>query len=220
MTTTTKRRAGAPSKLGATVQHDADGNPVTAADAMIERLARGAYREEAARSIGVSNKTLYNWLFQGARARQRHLAGSRLTAEQRHYVEFLHAVEQAEAEAMLHDWSLLSLLADGGMPQVTTVERIKVALDDNGVEQVVERSSETRTSHTLPDASVLMWRLERRYPKHFGRRPDEELHQRQDTDAVVDDTRQRASSLSGEVKAYLAGIADAGVERGSPESSG
>lgn len=205
------RRPGRPSKLDAVVA-ERDGQPVTASDAILDRLRVGAYREEAARSVGVSKVTLYNWLLNGARHRQRLLAGDRLTAEQRRYVAFLNAVEEAEAQAMLTDWSRLAQLGAGGIPQVTTTVTEKVVREPDAqgriVERVVERNTSTKTSHTLPDAQVLMWRLERRWPRYFGRRPDEELVDRQEVDAAVDDTRQRAASLTGELRAYLAGIED------------
>lgn len=218
-----KKRVGRPSKLTQPVA-TRDGQTITASEALIERLRVGAYREEAARSIGISKVTLYNWLFVGARARQKQLTNAKLTVEERRHVEFLNAVEEAEAQAMLTDWTRLARLGEGGIPQITTVIREKTAREVNAegavIERVVERTSETRTTHTLPDATVLMWRLERRWPRYFGRRPDDELQQRQDADAAVDDTQQRAAALSGELRAYLQGMSDAAErsENGSAQS--
>lgn len=213
------RRPGRPSKLTAVVTQR-DGRNITAGEAIIERLRLGAYREESARSVGISKVTLYNWLYAGARARQLALSGTKTTAEQRRYAEFLNAVEEAEAQAMLTDWSRLATLAAGGLAQVTTTIVEKVETKPDGSQHVVERSTRTQTSHTLPDANVLMWRLERRWPRYYGRRPDEELIDRQDADAQVSDTKQRAASLSGELRAYLAGVADSAVhENGSNGST-
>jgi hypothetical protein len=206
---TSTRRRGRPSKLHTVVAvRTEEGKPdvlVRAGEALIERLRAGAYREEAARSVGIAKQTFYNWLYQGAHARHGALRGERLTHEQRDYAEFLDAVEEAEATALLTDWTRLGTLAAGGLPQVTVTEKV----DPEG--RLIERT--VRTSHTLPSENALMWRLERRWPKLFGRRTAVELTGTEGgpIEFDVDDVRARARALADEIRAYQQGIADGSI---------
>lgn len=205
MTKPTGRPRGRPSKLDLPIARRG-GGVVTVSDALIDRLAAGALREEAARSIGLAKQTLYNWLHRGALARQAIAAGRQLTPDERRYAQFVDAVEEAEANALLGDWATLGQLAAGGMPQVTTtVKVVREITDDNVVvEREVERT--TRTSHTLPDANVLIWRLEHRWPHLFGRNAELPTG---DMGENVDDLQTRARALVDEVVAYKAGLDDA-----------
>jgi hypothetical protein len=193
-----------PSTLTAKLTHK-DGTTQTVAEAIVERLRAGAYREEAARSVGVRRQSLYNWLYQGALARR--LRGDRLTrlitANQARCEEFLDAVERAEAQAMLTDWTRLAQLGAGGVAQVVITEKV------NADGHLIERT--TRTTHTLPDKDVLMWRLERRWPQKFAKRLELTGAEDRDVEADVADTRTRARMLSAEIKAYQQGIVDGSV---------
>jgi hypothetical protein len=173
---------------------------------IVDRLAAGAYREEAARSTGVGKQTLYNWLYAGAQARARLANGERLNAEQRRYAAFLDSVERAEASAIVGDWLTLGRLAAGGL----SITKRSTKRDGNG--NVVEETVTTET--TLPDARVLMWRLERRRPDLFGRRsstgdlddmPD-------DVENEERDVRSRAQQLVAEIDAFRTGLSEQPIE--------
>jgi transposase len=67
-----------------------------------DALRRGAYVETAAAMAGVSKVTLYGWLKLGARE------------EEGPHVEFLNAVEKAQAEAEMRDLDRVDAAAEGG----------------------------------------------------------------------------------------------------------
>jgi hypothetical protein len=208
------RRPGRPSKLTSVVHvrqlDDGSSQQVTAADMIVDRLSAGAYREEAARSTGVGKQTLYNWLYAGAQARARLAKGERLTAQERRHAEFLDAVERAEASAIVGDWLTLGRLAAGGL----TVTKRSTKRDGNG--NVVEETVTTET--TLPDARVLMWRLERRRPDLFGRRSSTgDLDDMPDEGEQVEDVRSRAQQLVAEIDAYRAGLSEHPIEASATE---
>lgn len=187
-----------------------DGKRVTAGETVISRIASGAYREEAALSANIAKATLYGWLYAGAKARAALVRGERVSPGDRRYVEFLNAVEEAEAQALLSDWTRLGQLAVGGLPQVTVREKVEVVtVDGKQVERVVERV--TTSDRTLPNASVLMWRMERRWPAKFGRRPSvEEVPVEDPVEVEVEreDKRARIRKMADDLRAYQLGLAD------------
>lgn len=141
----------------------------TVADALVDLMRLGNYLETAAWVIGVNPSTVRLWIRDGRRAHARLEAGALrrdLSARQRHCSDFFVAVSAAMAEAEQRDVATLAALARGGLPVVKVTERWTV--NDEGQEVLVDRTS-VRTE-SLPDARVLTWRLERRFPDSWGRR--------------------------------------------------
>lgn len=139
---------------------------VTAGQRIIEAIRIGEYVETAAALAGVDKTTVYEWLKVGAGAtdavaRQGRTLKS-LTQHQRDCMEFSHAVAEAEALARTDDVATLAELGRGGRQMVTTTVK------RNPQGEVIEHT--TRTETAQPNAAVLMWRLERRWPAEWGRR--------------------------------------------------
>jgi hypothetical protein len=157
---------GRPPKLQTIVATLDDGTKVTARDRIIQVLRLGGYVETAAATCGIDKTTIYEWLKVGAAANDAHHRQgtplSKLTTHQRNCMEFSNAVAQAQALAEVDDLATLAELGAGGKHvQVQTTKRDK---DGNVLEAT------TRTEVTQPNAAVLMWRLERRFPEKYGRR--------------------------------------------------
>lgn len=62
---------------------------------VVEAVLEGNYRETAAQMIGVSKRTLYNWIARG----EEHVDSDRVPPSEALYVDFLHALKSAEAYA-------------------------------------------------------------------------------------------------------------------------
>ena len=206
---------GRPTNLGQVVDTH-DGRPVTACEALVERLRGGAHREEAARSVGISKASLYDWIKRGALARGRAARGETVERTERRFIQFLDAVEEAEAQAQLTDWSRLGTLAAGGVVQVTTREKVEMVTDADGktTERVIERV--TTSDATLPSVAALTWRMERRWPHRFGRRVEltgaggQPLIPKED----------RIDALAAALEGYQAGVDDGAARERDRERDG
>lgn len=169
-------RTGRPSKINDVIAErpvvDENGDPtgdiveITVADQIISDVRAGLYAERAARRAGIATSTFYDWEKRGREARRQIDAGqttlSQLRVNERRCLEFSEAVEQAEAEWEARANVDLERLSRGGVAIVETT--VKVGPDGNVLEE------RTKTSHTLPDAATIEWRLERRFPDRYGRR--------------------------------------------------
>lgn len=169
-------RTGRPSKINDVVAErpvlDENGDPtgdvveITVADQIVADVRAGLYAERAARRAGIHTSTFYEWEKVGRESRRRIEAGqttlSQLRVYERRCLDFSEAVAQAEAEWEARANVDLERLARGQIAVVETTEKV----DADG--RVLERR--TKTSHTLPDAAVLRWRLERRFPDRYGHR--------------------------------------------------
>lgn len=201
---------GRPTKLTNTITLP-DGRTQTTAEAIIERLRTGAYRAEAARSVGVTYSHMNQWCYEGAKAR---LAENHrpLTRNEKLFRDFLNGVEEAEAQAIFTDWTRLGRMAAGGAERVVITEKVERVEDPEHkgrfVERLVERT--TRTERTLPDVRALIWRLEHRWPQKFG--PQVQVHVDGEIDHTVLDTKDRARALAAEIKDYLSAIETGAVE--------
>jgi hypothetical protein len=133
---------------------------ITISERIVALLEQGNYLETAARSVGIHRDTLFGWLDVARNARDK--APSRRTKHENECVAFSDAVEAAQGQAEAKDLVLLEGIARGGLELRTEV----VKQDPQG--QVLAR--EVRTETTLPDAKVITWRLERRFPDRWGRR--------------------------------------------------
>jgi hypothetical protein len=168
-------RTGRPTKLTAlydTVELENGGRRErTIGEALCDLMRLGNYLETAAAVCGVNAGTVREWVRIGSRALDRLDGGARrrdLTAHERRCADFSAAVGAALSEAQSRDVGRLAVLARGGIPLVRTTERW--ATDGDGQEVLVERTRVTTES--LPDGATLRWRLERRFPDQWGRRPE------------------------------------------------
>lgn len=135
----------------------------TVQDIIVTAIRAGNYLETAAACAGIGKETFYEWLRKGARSK-----------EQTIYKDFSDAVcealAQSEAEAV-------SAIDAAGMPHPVTrcrtarkplFEDGRPVLDPDGnqlyIEEVIEEST---VEH---DWRALAWRLERRFPRRWGRR--------------------------------------------------
>lgn len=204
----------------------------TVADAIVDLIRLGNYMETAALYCGVGVSTAKLWLRDGGRALDRIAAGARrrdLSARQRHCADFLAAVRAAQSEAEQRDVARLAALARGGLPVVRTTETW--ATDDDGQERLVSR--QTVTTESLPDARVLTWRLERRFPDRWARRQETEDDLATDEDdefgedpveaalrALEDTERRQSEGMAALEQAGLEDVVDAEIVDERPPEDG
>lgn len=193
---------GRPSNIDTIIGRDDNGRDVTVADRIVQLLRTGAYFEQACAVAGVHKETAYGWLRIAGRLRIVHRGDlpAELGDHDRRCVEFSDAVLEAEATWEVVALGQLERLGRGGIDEEVTTEEH----DDAG--KLTKKV--TRKSVTLPDARVLMWRLERRFPSRYGRRDD-------DAPSGADRERshsERVDDLVDVFEAYLAGRADAEAE--------
>ena len=74
-------------------------------------MRAGNYMETAAAYAGISKNTLYRWLKEGRRELERREEGIPANPELNLFVEFVEAMEQAQAEAELHDVQIIQAAA-------------------------------------------------------------------------------------------------------------
>lgn len=158
---------GRPSRINQELKAG-DGKTVTVADRVLDYIRAGAHVAEAAAAVGISRETIYAWLRKGADVSLAlalaDSAGTPAPVFSDHDMacaEFADGHHEAIASWEMRQLLFLQQLAQGGIPQTTT--RTKVGA--KGVEETV-----TTTSHTLPDATVITWLLEKRHPDRYGRR--------------------------------------------------
>lgn len=127
-------------------------------------IKAGNYMEVAAAYAGISKDTFFRWMKRGAREKRRVLNDKRLKIRQSElpYVLFSEGVRKALADAEVRDVSMIAKAASGG--QVYTEE--KIVYDASG--RIVEK--QVVTKKTAPQWQAAAWRLERKYPKKWGRR--------------------------------------------------
>lgn len=83
-------------------------------ETIVENLKAGNYIETAAAHAGIEKKTLYNWMKRAAREQQRvdDNPRAKIRKEEAPFVEFLHAVEKAQAFAEVRDVRLIAKAAE------------------------------------------------------------------------------------------------------------
>lgn len=168
--------AGRPPELDKVVHVRPNGQEVTAAEQVLERVRLGLDFQGAADSAAISRSTLSRWRQLGARARLDAVNGKTLSANEQRYLQFSDDLERAEAEAELQR---LAVIDRATLPQTHTkvVEKTEPVLDANGQQarnpdgslqwRVVER---TTTTETRPGQwTAAAWWLERRHPGKYAR---------------------------------------------------
>ena len=96
------KRGGRPTKLTPDIQ-----------ESVCTAIRAGNYIEPSAIRAGIAKETLYNWLRRAGREldKSRKDKRYRIPAKERKYIEFLHAVKEAEAEAEARDVAIISKAA-------------------------------------------------------------------------------------------------------------
>lgn len=203
---------GRPSPIDAVVGHRQDGTNITVADQIVNARLAGAYIEHAAANAGITKETVYEWLRVAGRlrirAKGRPLAELDLTDHERRCLEFSDAVAEAEAQWLVNQQANLEALGRGGIPVVTVIEERGPDLADGSPGPLLKRK--TTTKHTLPDATVIMWRLERAFPEQFGRRIEVTTPPSELSDA------ERAAELITGISSYLEDVDAAATVRATP----
>lgn len=195
---------GRPLTLGMTHRVRDDGSRETVGDAIASAIRAGNYVETAAKRIGVSKVTVYAWMQRGARARRQAIRSeTTVPPTERIFVDFLNSIEEAEAFSEAQDVALMASLARGGIVERTTTIETS---DGREVKRTVKET------HTLPSERVLMWRLERRFPKRWGHAGS--LDGSGDGAPLVP-REDRAASLAAELRGFAAGVEAAEQVHGS-----
>lgn len=168
----TTARMGRPSDIDRIVRHREDGSPVTAAEQVIERMLLVNDLHVSAASAGVSNTALYKWRLDGARLRAIEAQGKRtLTDREQVFVDFVNALERAEAAWEVGKLSIIQGAAEGGYQHEKVTEKWEPGPPDedgNPTLRLVERSVVRWTAD--PQWTAAAWQLERRKPQKYGKR--------------------------------------------------
>lgn len=158
-----------------------DDREVTVLDRTLETLRVGGLVHDAAARCGIDTGTMNRWLREGARVAADVLAGRRASKDlddhERDAMRFHHAVAQAEADGKVTLLRLSQHLAQGGIPVTTTTTKVSQGrervLRDDGTEYLpalppIEEVT-TKVERTLPDSTMIRFRLERGWPDEWGR---------------------------------------------------
>ena len=103
---TKPRTRGRPTVLTADVQ-----------DRIVTAIRAGSYLDDAAAYAGISRAVVFRWLAQGKDAQQRHEAGETLTDFETILIDFVDAVENARAQAVIRNVGIIQSAAQDGQWQ-------------------------------------------------------------------------------------------------------
>jgi len=153
---TGKHPGGRPQKLTQQIQ-----------DTIVAAIRHGNYIETAAAMAGVHKDTFYNWLYKGANAKE----GDK---KNQPYKKFSDAVQEALAasEAL----AVAAINKVGEPHDVVKIRTVRKPLYENGRPVLDEQKRQVYIEETVTERTretdwrALAWRLERRFPRHWGRR--------------------------------------------------
>lgn len=196
---------GRPSALDRVIARNDNDEPITAEERILEDLQNGAYVETACANVGIHKDTYYGWRKIAAKVRATHdgrIPTRGLTAHERRCCTFSDAVAAAEASFERDALARLASAARGGNVKTKTVIKRGPPVAGTGEAGPVLETT-TTTERLPPDASVDEWRLERKYPRKYGRR----------VELVGDDERpifsieERTDQLADQLETFLEGAA-------------
>lgn len=138
-----KRKRGRPVLLNPEVQ-----------DTIVTAIRAGNYIETAAAAAGISKETLYDWLRQGAKAKE----GK--------FKDFSDSVQKAMADSEMREVSVLDHAMGGG---ATISKRVTETVTEKKGGDTITK---TVTEETIqpPQWQPAAWRLERKHPEKYGQR--------------------------------------------------
>lgn len=187
---------------------------VTVFERIVASIRAGNYFEQAAAEAGIGRETGYGWLRLGAttfaRLHRELITDAELTNHERRCLAFSDAVAKAEAAWEVNANNIMENLARGGFVQTTTTTKV----DAGGAVLEVTTKRET----LAPNAQVLEWRLQRRYPDRYGQRVDiagvpgrpVELTMEERARVMADEIRKHkeAAAMGAEAALQVRGIVD------------
>lgn len=163
-------------KLNDTVSYTADGDPITVGHLIVTYVLAGNFLDVAAHAAGVDPPIVRGWLRTGADIHQRRRRGEdgrRYSANQRRCERFALAITEALATAEARGVHLLDQLATGPVTRKTTRKWIETTDPDTGETiRTGEVAVTEQVIHHPPDARVLMWRQQIRWPANWKPRAD------------------------------------------------
>lgn len=199
--------AGRPPKLDQVVDRTADGEPITAAEKVIQ-ITRTLWApwDVCAKAAGISPTTLDNWRRDGGLARGKIARGEAVTANQRRFAAFLTDLEKAEGEAVAARLAIIERAGEGGWVRRKTVTKT------NAAGEVLETVTTEETA--APEWTAAAWTLERRRKQEYARHLEVTGAGGQPLVPKAD----RAAALAEALEAYQRGVDDGAAreaERGS-----
>lgn len=198
--------AGRPPSLDKIVMHrtapSGETVPVTASQRVVELTGIGLPADQVAASAGLARSTLIYWRRQAAIAHGKIVAGQKLTASDRRYLEFSVNLARAEADAELSRLSVIFGAATRGSSTTTVTEEL--IPDPANVGQWIVGSRKVVTKTSPPDWGAAKWWLERRIPQRYAPRSVIEMTGHGDPMPRA----ERAANLAEQAAAYLAGVND------------
>lgn len=140
-------------------------------------IARGLGYEPAARLAGIGYTTFRNWIIRAeAEIERLGSSKSRPKKSEQPYLEFLKAVQRAEAEGENTNADIVNEAARGGQTVTKTERYVKRVWDANTQSFVeIEQTETVKTETTLPDWRAAAFVLERRHPDRWGRQVKTEV---------------------------------------------
>lgn len=140
-------------------------------------IARGLGYEPAARMAGIGYSTLRSWVNR-AEAELERLKKPKTRPKQSEqiYLEFLEALQRAEAEGENTNADIVGEAARGGQI-VTKTEKYQKRVFDKKSQSfvVIEETETTKVETAAPDWRAAAFILERRHPDRWGRQVKTEL---------------------------------------------
>jgi hypothetical protein len=191
-------KEGQPTKLTKPHRQAEDGTTVTVGEHVIQAVRAGNYIETAAASAGIDKSTLYEWLKRGAQVGTDVEEGRRTAPRKGSYEyelrKFSHAVAEAEAEWEVGANATLERL---GRRRPVTETRETTETSPTG--EVTTKVTTLRKTDEA-DSATIRWRLERKYPKRYGR-------------SLVEVSGPDGGPISVDVKAEARAVLESMVER-------
>lgn len=196
----TGKPTGRPPDLDRVVRKNANGDPVTCAEHVIERIALGQGLDEVAKSANTTRQTINTWRSNGARARAREANGHELNEHEVAYRGFLDALERAETDA---EWRHLLIWirgAEGG----AVIEDVDEIFEPGPTGELVLTRRVVTKKTTLPSWQASASFLERRFPDRYRKRS--EITGADGVPVVAGQSRdERAAELIAQIEAMREG---------------